>query len=182
MGTAPRTAAQTPAEMPLWLLLKHMRNWSFDTMEREVKLQAKILEVTRSKPKDGSTHWSCRKLAAQLGVSKDTVQRIWHKAGPKPHQLERYMADDPDFERKAADIIRLYLNPPPHAAVFCVDEKSAIQAFDRLDPVLPMSPGRAEGTVSNIIVTAHCRSTPLWMCAAARSTAKRQPATPATSS
>ncbi len=108
-------------------------------------LQAKVLEATRRKPKDGSTHWSCRKLAAQLGVSKDTVQRVWHKAGLKPHRLERYMAsDDPEFERKAADIIGLYLNPPQHAAVFCVDEKSAIQALDRLDPVLPMSPGRAE--------------------------------------
>ena len=108
-------------------------------------LQAKVLEATRHKPKDGSTHWSCRKLAQQLGVSKDTVQRIWHKAGLKPHRLERYMAsDDPDFERKAADIIGLYLHPPQHAAVFCVDEKSAIQALDRLDPVLPMSPGRAE--------------------------------------
>src|SRR3954468_13166099 len=108
-------------------------------------LQAKVLEATRRKPKDGSTHWSCRKLAAQLGVSKDTVQRIWHRAGLKPHRLERYMAsDDPQFERKAADIIGLYLNPPQHAAVFCVDEKSAIQALDRLDPVLPMSPGRAE--------------------------------------
>jgi transposase len=108
-------------------------------------LQAKVLEATRHKPKDGSTHWSCRKLAGQLGISKDTVQRIWRKAGLKPHRLERYMAsDDPEFERKAADIIGLYLHPPQHAAVFCVDEKSAIQALDRLDPVLPMSPGRAE--------------------------------------
>jgi transposase len=108
-------------------------------------LQAKVLEATRRKPKDGSTHWSCRKLAAQLGISKDTVQRIWHRAGLKPHRLERYMAsDDPELERKATDIIGLYLHPPQHAAVFCVDEKSAIQALDRLDPVLPMSPGRAE--------------------------------------
>ena len=108
-------------------------------------LQAKVLEATRRKPADGSTHWSCRKLAMHLKVSKDTVQRIWHKAGLKPHRLERYMAsDDPDFERKAADIIALYLSPPQHAAVFCVDEKSAIQALDRLDPVLPMSPGRVE--------------------------------------
>src|SRR5438270_2027595 len=108
-------------------------------------LQAKVLEATRRKPKDGSTHWSCRKLAAQLGVSKDTVQRVWHRAGLKPHRLERYMArDDPAFESNAAEIIGLYLNPPQHAAVFCVDEKSAIQALDRLDPVLPMSPGRAE--------------------------------------
>jgi transposase len=108
-------------------------------------LQAKVLEASRRKPNDGSTHWSCRKMAQHLKVSKDTVHRIWHKAGLKPHRLERYMAsDDPDFERKAADIIGLYLDPPQHAAVFCVDEKSAIQALDRLDPVLSMSPGRIE--------------------------------------
>ena len=109
------------------------------------KLRARILSATRSKPKDGSTHWSCRKLAAQRSVSKDAVHRVWKEAGLKPHRLERYMAsDDPDFESKAADIIGLYLNPPQHAAVFCVDEKTAIQALDRLDPVLPLSPGRAE--------------------------------------
>ncbi len=108
-------------------------------------LQAKVLEASRCKPSDGSAHWSCRKMAQHLKISKDTVQRIWHKAGLKPHRLERYMAsDDPDFERKAADIIGLYLNPPQHAAVFCIDEKCAIQALDRLDPVLPLSPGRIE--------------------------------------
>lgn len=108
-------------------------------------LRAKILSATRKKPGDGSTHWSCRKLAAALGVSKDTVHRTWREAGLKPHRLERYMAsDDPDFESKAADIIGLYLNPPRHAAVFCVDEKTAIQALNRLDPVLPLTPGRAE--------------------------------------
>ena len=109
------------------------------------QLQAKVLAATRRKPKDGSTHWSCRKLAKELGISKDVVHRIWRTAGLRPHRLERYMVStDPDFERKAADIIGLYLHPPQHAAVFCVDEKSAIQALDRLDPVLPMSPGRAE--------------------------------------
>lgn len=109
------------------------------------KLRARILSATRRHPKDGSTHWSCRKLAAELGVSKDAVHRVWKEAGLKPHRLERYMAsDDPDFETKAADIIGLYLNPPQHAAVFCVDEKTAIQALDRLDPVLPLSPGRVE--------------------------------------
>jgi len=109
------------------------------------KLRARILSATRRQPKDGSTHWSCRKLAAALGVSKDAVHRVWKEAGLKPHRLERYMAsDDPEFETKAADIIGLYLNPPQHAAVFCVDEKTAIQALDRLDPVLPLSPGRVE--------------------------------------
>ena len=107
--------------------------------------QARVLRKTTQKPADGSTHWSCRKMAEALGVSKSTVQRIWAQARVKPHRLERYMAsDDPQFEEKAADIIGLYMNPPQHAAVFCVDEKSAIQALDRLDPVLPLSPGRAE--------------------------------------
>jgi transposase len=108
-------------------------------------LQARVLRKTTQGPPDGSTHWSCRKMAAALGVSKSTVQRIWRQARLKPHRLDRYMAsDDPQFEAKAADIIGLYMKPPQHAAVFCVDEKSAIQALDRLDPVLPMSPGRAE--------------------------------------
>jgi transposase len=109
------------------------------------EVQARIIRRTMRKPEDGSTHWSCRKMAAALGVSKSTVQRIWVQARLKPHRLERYMAsNDPEFEAKAADIIGLYMKPPQHAAVFCVDEKTAIQALDRLDPVLPLSPGRAE--------------------------------------
>jgi len=108
-------------------------------------LRARNLSATRKKPSDGSTHWSCRKLATALGGSKDAVPRVWKEAGLKPHRLERYWAsDDPEFESKAADIIGLYLRPPQQAAVFCVDEKIAIQALDRLDPVLPLSPGRAE--------------------------------------
>ena len=110
------------------------------------QLEARILEWTvKRKPADGSTHWSTRKLADELGVSHMMIARVWRKHSLKPHRLERYMAsNDPDFERKAADIIGLYLNPPAHAAVFCVDEKTAIQALDRLDPMLPLSPGRAE--------------------------------------
>ncbi len=109
------------------------------------ELEAKILERTRHAPKDGSTHWSTRKLAAELGISHMRVARTWAKAGLKPHRMRRYMAsDDPEFEKKAADVIGLYLKPPTNAVVFCVDEKTAIQALDRLDPVLPLSPGRAE--------------------------------------
>jgi transposase len=109
------------------------------------RLEARVLAWTRKRPSDGSTHWSTRKLAAALGISHMMVARIWAKHGLKPHRLARYMAsDDPDFEAKAADVIGLYLNPPAHAAVFCVDEKTAIQALDRLDPVLPLSPGRIE--------------------------------------
>lgn len=108
-------------------------------------VQARVLRKTTQRPEDGSTHWTCRKMADALGLSKSTVQRIWRRARLKPHRLDRYMAShDPQFEQKAADIIGLYMKPPQHAALFCVDEKSAIQALDRLDPVLPMSPGRAE--------------------------------------
>src|SRR5450432_3005023 len=113
--------------------------------KRTPRLEARILAWTRRAPDDGSTHWSSRKLARALGINHMMVARVWRRAGLKPHRLERYMAsDDPDFETKAADIIGLYLNPPQHAAVFCVDEKTAIQALDRLDPVLPLSPGRVE--------------------------------------
>lgn len=109
------------------------------------ELESRILNWTRRKPTDGSTHWSMRKLAGKLGINHMLVARTWARAGIRPHRLERYMlSDDPDFETKAADVIGLYLNPPQHAAVFCVDEKTAIQALDRLDPVLPLSPGRAE--------------------------------------
>lgn len=110
------------------------------------QLEARILEWTlKRKPGDGSTHWSTRKLAEQLGLSHMMIARVWQRHGLQPKRLEHYMtSDDPDFEKKAADIIGLYLNPPQHAAVFCVDEKTAIQALDRLDPVLPLSPGRAE--------------------------------------
>jgi len=73
------------------------------------------------------------------------VARIWKRARLQPHRVEHYMtSNDPDFENKAADVIGLYVKPPQHGVVFCVDEKTSIQALDRLDPVLPLSPGRAE--------------------------------------
>jgi transposase len=109
------------------------------------KLEARVLAWTHKPPSDGSTHWSTRKLGSALGISHMMVARIWAKHGLKPHRVERYMvSNDADFEAKAADVIGLYLNPPTHAVVFCVDEKTAIQALDRLDPVLPLSPGRIE--------------------------------------
>ncbi len=73
-------------------------------------VQAKIARKTQQKPADGATHWSCRKMAVALGLSKSTVQRVWAQARLKPHRLDRSMAsDDPRFEQKAADIIGLYM-------------------------------------------------------------------------
>lgn len=112
------------------------------------RIESRVLAyTTKRKPRDGSTHWSSRKLAAELGgaISHMTVARIWAKHSIKPHRLEFYLAsNDPDFKAKAADVIGLYLNPPQNAVVFSVDEKTAIHALDRKDPVLPLSPGRAE--------------------------------------
>ena len=109
------------------------------------RMEARILSWTQKRPTDGSTHWSTRRLAKKLGVHHMMVARTWKKYGLQPHRVERYKtSDDPDFEAKAADVIGLYMNPPQHAAVFCVDEKTAIQALDRRDPILPLSPGRAE--------------------------------------
>jgi len=112
---------------------------------RTPALEARVLTKTRQKPPNGSTHWTTRTLAKVLGISHMLVARVWRRAGLQPHRFERYMlSDDPRFEEKAADVIGLYLNPPQHAVVFAADEKTAIQALDRLDPVLPLSPGRAE--------------------------------------
>ncbi|MFN2397912.1 MAG: IS630 family transposase, partial [Gemmatimonadaceae bacterium] len=109
------------------------------------RLEAKILALTQQPPPRPYTHWTTRRLASRLGINHMTVHRVWQRAGLKPHRLERYVASsDPDFEQKAADIIGLYLNPPEHAVVLSIDEKTTIQALDRRDPVLPLSPGRAE--------------------------------------
>jgi len=108
-------------------------------------LEAKILALTQQPPPAPYTHWTTRRLGERLGINHMTIHRVWQRAGLKPHQLARYVASpDPDFEQKAADVIGLYLNPPAHAVVFCLDEKTAIQALDRTLPVLPLSPGRAE--------------------------------------
>ncbi len=109
------------------------------------KMEARVLNWTRKTPTDGTTHWSTRRLGRKLGVHHMMVQRVWKKYGIQPHRIERYMAsNDPDFEKKAADVIGLYLKPPQHAVVLSLDEKTAIQALDRRDPILPLSPGRAE--------------------------------------
>lgn len=101
-------------------------------------------------PPDGGTHWSRPRLAVDLDMSHATVQRILEQAKLQPHRLVRYMAsNDPDFAAKAANIIGLYLNPPQHAAIFFVDEKTAIQALDCFSPLLPMMPGTAERMAFN---------------------------------
>jgi transposase len=108
-----------------------------------------IVRLTLQETPAGETHWSCRTMAARAGVSPATVQRIWSARGLKPHRVDTFkLSNDPCFEEKLVDVVGLYLNPPEHAIVLCMDEKSQIQALDRTQPSLPMKPGRA-GTMTH---------------------------------
>ena len=101
-----------------------------------------IRKTTQASPVN-ATHWSTRTMAAEMGVSEATVRRIWHANGLKPHLLESFkVSNDKRFSEKLETIVGLYLNPPEHAIVLCVDEKSQIQALDRTQPGLPLKRGR----------------------------------------
>ena len=110
------------------------------------ELESRILETTlKTRPGDGSTHWSVRTLAAHLHVSRTIVHRVWQRHDVQPHRVERFkLSNDPQFESKVRDIVGLYLDPPDRALVLCVDEKSQIQALDRTAPILPLRPGLPE--------------------------------------
>jgi transposase len=110
---------------------------------------AEVIRLTQqSKPK-GRTHWSRATMAEQAGMSDSSVGRIWQQHGLKPHRVETFkISNDPQFESKLVDIIGLYTNPPEHAIVFSVDEKSQVQALDRTQPGLPIKKGRA-GTMTH---------------------------------
>jgi transposase len=110
------------------------------------ELEQKIVDTTvKTRPGDGSTHWTVRMLAAQLRVSRTIVHRVWQWHDIQPHRVERFkLSNDPHFEEKVRDIVGLYLNPPERALVLCVDEKSQIQALDRAAPILPLRPGLPE--------------------------------------
>jgi transposase len=100
--------------------------------------------TTRQKPAN-ATHWSTRSMARAVGISEASVRRIWHSHGLKPHRVESFkISNDPEFAEKLEDIVGLYLNPPEHALVLCVDEKSQIQALDRTQPGLPLKRGRSQ--------------------------------------
>jgi transposase len=110
------------------------------------ELEQRILDTTlKTRPGDGSTHWSVRTLAAHLRVSRTIVHRVWQRRDVQPHPVDRFkLSNDPQFEEKVRDIVGLYLDPPDRALVLCVDEKSQIQALDRTAPILPLRPGLPE--------------------------------------
>ncbi len=108
-----------------------------------------IVEATLQTKPAGMTHWSCRTLAEQQGVSKSTVHNIWRAHNLQPHRTETFkLSRDPKFLEKMTDVVGLYLNPPQQAIVLCVDEKSQIQALDRTQPGLPVKKGRC-GTMTH---------------------------------
>ena len=114
----------------------------------EARTAEVIRKTTRDKPFN-ATHWSTRTMAAETGLSETTIRRIWHANGLKPHLVKTFkVSNDVQFAEKLEAIVGLYLNPPEHAIVLCVDEKSQIQALDRTQPGLPIKKGRC-GTMTH---------------------------------
>lgn len=108
-----------------------------------------IIETTLYEKPHNATHWSTRIMGKQVGVSHTTVRRIWNTHKIKPHLVRSFkLSNDKRFVEKLRDVVGLYLNPPEHALVFCVDEKSQIQALDRSQPGLPLKKGRC-GTMTH---------------------------------
>jgi len=112
------------------------------------KIRSIVRKTTQEKP-GGATHWSTRTMAKAAGVSEKTIRRIWKRHGLKPHLIRTFkLSNDPRFAEKLEDVVGLYLDPPEHALVFSVDEKSQIQALDRTQPGLPIKKGRC-GTMTH---------------------------------
>jgi transposase len=110
----------------------------------DAQVEAVVIRTLETKPV-GATHWSTRSMAKAIGLNHTAISRIWHAFGLQPHRSETFkLSNDPLLIDKVRDIVGLYVNPPQHAAVFCVDEKPQIQALDRTQPVLPMQPGQPE--------------------------------------
>jgi transposase len=104
-----------------------------------------VIEKTTQQRPSARTHWSTRTMAAAVGLSEASVRRIWRAHGLKPHRIHSFkLSNDPRFAEKLEEVVGLYLNPPEHALVLSLDEKSQIQALDRTQPGLPMKKGRAQ--------------------------------------
>ena len=115
----------------------------------DAKLVARVLELTCSEPPGAATHWTGRAMAKIMGISLRAVQRLWDKHRLQPHRLRTFKrSTDPQFAEKVEDVVGLYMDPPAHAVVVSIDEKSQIQALDRTQPGLPLKPGKC-GTMTH---------------------------------
>lgn len=115
----------------------------------EAAVIERVVALTQSDPPAEATHWTATMMAKAIGISASSVQRIWRLHGLQPHRVKQFkLSTDPRFAAKLRDIVGLYVDPPAHAVVLSVDEKSQIQALDRTQPGLPIKPGRA-GTMTH---------------------------------
>jgi len=113
------------------------------------KVVAKVLELTCSEPPGEVTHWTGRAMAKAAGISLRAVQRLWKAHRLQPHRIRTFKrSNDPNFAAKVEDVVGLYMDPPAHAVVVSIDEKSQIQALDRTQPGLPLKPGKC-GTMTH---------------------------------
>lgn len=104
-----------------------------------------VIRLTLETTPADATHWSTRRMARRVDLSPHTIMRIWHAFGLQPHRVETFkLSKDPQFIEKVRDIVGLYLDPPAHALVLCVDEKTQVQALDHTAPLLPLRPGQPE--------------------------------------
>jgi transposase len=115
----------------------------------EAAVEERVVSRTLAAPVGETTHWTASAMAELSGISVSSVQRIWRKHGLQPHRMRQFkLSNDPQFAAKLREIVGLYVNPPDHAVVLSIDEKSQIQALDRTQPGLPMKKGRC-GTMTH---------------------------------
>ena len=126
------------------------------------QIEQVVIQTLESTPR-GQTHWSTREMAKNTGLSRMAISRIWRAFGLQPHRTESFkLSPDPLLIEKVRDIVGLYMNPPDHAMVICVDEKSQIQALDRTQPMLPLRPGQVERARTTRNATALPPCSPPW--------------------
>jgi len=131
------------------LILQIGANHGGKDSQSQARLREKIIKKTTQEKPDNATHWSTRSMAEALNTTHSFVHRVWQSVGLKPHLEKTFkVSNDPHFEEKLCDVVGLYLNPPENAVVFCIDEKTSIQALDRTQPGLPLKKGRC-GTVTH---------------------------------
>ncbi len=183
-GTAEIMRATGKAKTVIWRWQERFRDegaaglWRDKTRPSRIPplspaVAERVVAMTLAGPPPAASHWTGAAMAKAAGISVSSVQRIWRAHGLRSHLVRRFkLSNDPQFAAKLKEIVGLYVNPPDHAIVLSVDEKSQIQALDRTQPGLPMKKGRA-GTMTHdyTSVTASPLCSPRSMCLRARSSA-----------
>ncbi len=155
-GTAAIMRATGKAKTVIWRWQERFRDegaaglWRDKTRPSRIprlspEVAKRVVALTLAGPPPAASHWTGSAMAKAAGISVSSVQRIWRSRGLQPHRVRQFkLSNDPQFAAKLHDIVGLYVNPPEHAIVLSVDEKSQVQALDRTQPLLPMTPGQAE--------------------------------------